>query len=290
MLLAMGAGSSIAAAGGLPAAAARRGEHGDGSGDGQGDGDGGDGGESGECPPCVDEYSGYLVPAGTADGRPQPQDVDPVETVELRVEDADVVFPEPGEGGGTTETATPAGTPTETETPTATETPAGTPTGTDGDGGAPADGFPDFIFDPVGVHVQPGDAIEFLTVNELHTVTAYHPRFHGVQQRVPDGVPGFSSPPLVDGDTWYYVFDETGVYDLQCLPHEFLGMTMRVVVSEGDDAPEAPPLPAPGEAGPSPIAATVLGAPELEPATIVEEGTVAWEDLTGVASEPPGFN
>lgn len=286
MLLALGVGSATAAAGGLSSAAARRGADDDGNGSGTDDG-GGDGGGSNQCPPCIDAYSGYLVPAQERDRRPQPENVDPVETVELRVEDADVVFPEEGEGetGGSTETATPGATPMGTETP-AQETPTGTPTGGGGDGS----GFPDFFFDPVGVAIAPGDTVEFLVVHDLHTVTAYHPRFFGQQRRVPEGTPGFTSPPVVAGDYWYYTFEEAGVYDLQCLPHEGLGMVMRVVVPEDDDdVPEAPPEPGAGEAGPSPVARTVLNAPELEPENVVDQGTVAWDDLTGVATEPPTF-
>jgi len=73
-----------------------------------------------------------------------------------------------------------------------------------------------------------------------------------------------------------------------CLPHEELGMVTRVVVGEGDgEPPEGPSAPGEEETGPSEIAQMVLDAPELEPANILEQGPVRWEDLTGVESEPP---
>ncbi|WP_225334430.1 cupredoxin domain-containing protein [Halomicrobium urmianum] len=101
------------------------------------------------------------------------------------------------------------------------------------------EGFPDFYFDPVGVRVSPGDVVAFQPQEEVHTVTAYNPRYYDLPQRIPEGAPGFSSPPITAGDTWYYQFDETGVYDLFCLPHEQFGMVVRVVVMEEDgEVPE----------------------------------------------------
>lgn len=147
--------------------------------------------------------------------------------------------------------------------------------------------FPDFPFDPVGVLAEPGDIIRFNMVNELHTVTAYHPRF-GYQQRIPDGVPGFSSPPLLPDSFWLYEFTVPGVYDILCLPHEGLGMVMRVVVTEEDGSlPEAPPLVPPEEGGPSETSAAVLETDALTPENIAAEGTVAWTDLPELGFEPP---
>ncbi|NHN48669.1 hypothetical protein G9464_13845 [Halostella sp. JP-L12] len=336
MLMALGGGAAIGLAGQGMVGAQDDGE-----------GDGGGGGPVAErCDPCIDAYSGYLLPAPmeagpgadaeTADGgnvtenqtttnqtaenqtgadnetdtNGQMQEVpfDVAQTVDLRVTDADVVFvEEEGEQpGGPMGNQTEGNQTVPNETANGNETPAGNETVDDGPGGgnetagnetagegpegplAGPGGFPDFYFDPVGVSLQSGDVVEFVTVEDFHTVTAYHPRFFGVQQRVPEGVPGFTSPPFVENDAWYYRFDEPGVYDLQCLPHETLGMVMRVVVDDGSgEAPEAPAAPGEGEMGPSEIAQTVLDAPELEPGNVLDQGTVAWEDLTGVESEPP---
>lgn len=285
MLLALGAGSSAALA--SPSAAARLQEEGDGEG-----GDGPGGGQSNrQCPPCIDPYSGYLQVEAVTGEQPLGS-IDPVTTVEVRVADADVAFPDDDgpapavPGAGTNETvndtvneSVPGGTVNET---------GGEETETAGPG-AQSQGMPDFYFDPVGVHLQPGDTVEFLNREELHTVTAFHPRF-GFQQRVPDGAAGFTSPPFIGGDSWYYRFDEPGVYDLLCLPHFSLGQVMRVVVvdEESQEIPEAAPMPGqdqPELALPE-IEANVLSAPELEPQAIVEQGSVAWTDLSDIASEP----
>lgn len=245
-----------------------------------------------ECPPCIDPYSGYLAVSESGERGP-PENFSPTVTVDLRVEDADVVFVESDDETGTADDAetTPAETVTETTpaetmaTEAATEAETTAPGEPGGEGGA----FPDFFFDPVGVRLRPGDTVEFVTRQEFHTVTAFHPRFFGWQRRVPEEVPGFTSPPFLEGDSWYYRFDEPGVYDVLCLPHEELGMVMRlVVVEEGtEEVPEAYPEPNQQETGPSPIAQTVLNAPELDPENIVEQQTVDWTELTNVESEPP---
>jgi plastocyanin len=92
----------------------------------------------------------------------------------------------------------------------------------------------DFFFEPVGLHVQPGEIVNFVGVTPEHTATAYHPQ-QGRQQRVPDGVPPFSSPVVAAGGSWMYAFLEEGVYDILCAPHEVFGMVMRVVVGDETD-------------------------------------------------------
>ena len=133
--------------------------------------------------------------------------------------------------------------------------------------------FGAFFFDPVGLHVDPGDIVNFELVSPEHTVTAYHAG-QDRQQRVPESVPPLSSPVLPTGGFWLYRFDEPGVYDLFCAPHERFGMVVRVVVGE-----ETEPV-VRGEEGrpPLPTAATVLDDPALDPETVVDEGTVSWFD------------
>lgn len=91
--------------------------------------------------------------------------------------------------------------------------------------------LPEFYFEPTGLHVSQGDVVRFNLVTPDHTVTAYHPGL-GRQRRVPEGVPPFSSPVLAGETFWLYRFDETGVYDMLCAPHEIFGMVGRVVVGE----------------------------------------------------------
>ncbi|SFC75805.1 Copper binding protein, plastocyanin/azurin family [Halobiforma haloterrestris] len=102
-----------------------------------------------------------------------------------------------------------------------------------------ADPIPDqhgplFHFDPTGLAIEAGDVVQFTLRTPDHTITAYHPG-HGFQQRVPDGVPPFSSPVVSAGGAWLYEFQQEGLYDLYCAPHHILGMTMRIVVGDLDD-------------------------------------------------------
>ena len=154
---------------------------------------------------------------------------------------------------------------------------------------------PYFYFDPVGLHVQPGDVVRFNLVTPEHGVTVYHPGF-GRQQRVPDGVPPISSPMINAGGFWLYEFTETGLYDAFCPPHEIFGMVVRVLVGDPEPVPDwedtfagpgRPPEHGEALAGflgvaewPFLAPADVLGADALDPANLAAEGSVAWSDVT----------
>lgn len=165
--------------------------------------------------------------------------------------------------------------------------------------GAP---IPEFYFRPTGLAVEPGDTVRFASVTTHHTVTAYHPGF-GNERRVPEGVPPFTSPVLVEGDYWLYTFEREGVYDVNCAPHEAFGMVARIVVGTGDatgqrtatgnetatrdrqsegtqDAATPPSDGTAAEARPPLFtAALVLGDEALTPEAIRQSGTVGWDDI-----------
>ena len=145
-----------------------------------------------------------------------------------------------------------------------------------------ASGIPEFAFEPTGLAVETGDVIRFDAASPDHTVTAYHPQ-HGRQRRVPEDVPAFSSPVLPAETYWLYRFEESGVYDVYCAPHEIFGMAMRIVVEEADAdyGEEAYPE----QRGPEFTAATVLDDDALAPQTIADEGAVAWDDLADESKE-----
>lgn len=159
---------------------------------------------------------------------------------------------------------------------------------------SPEDAHPPFFyFEPTGLHVDPGDAVKFNFATPDHTVTAYHPDL-GWQQRVPDGVPPFSSPVGSAGGFWLYRFEEPGLYDAFCAPHEILGMVVRLVVGEpeepayADDFEAVAPLRAPTSPaelqailpldGPWPFLTPtqVLGAEALDSSAITADGSVPW--------------
>lgn len=148
--------------------------------------------------------------------------------------------------------------------------------------------IPEFYFEPTGLSVEQGDTVRFSLVTPHHTVTAYHPML-GQTQRVPDGVPAFSSPVLGGGAYWLYTFEEEGVYDYHCGPHETFGHVGRIVAGSGT-GPGAESVAGPddtsggghGEAElrpPQPTAAAVLDDPALDPDCIVSRGRVSWDDI-----------
>ena len=147
-----------------------------------------------------------------------------------------------------------------------------------------------FFFDPAGIHVEPGDVLLFSAETPDHAIAAYHER-HGRQNRVPDGVGPISSPLVPVGGSWRYRFEEPGVYDCYCPPHQTFGMVMRVVVHEDGPVPE----PSIEDTGRPPIAenffpvvfggldpnlpssAEALASPALAPEQVIDDGQVGWD-------------
>lgn len=144
--------------------------------------------------------------------------------------------------------------------------------------------IPEFFFEPSGLYIKTGQTVKFSADTPHHTVTSFHP-LHGRTQRVPDHVPAFSSPLLPVGSYWLYTFQNEGVYDLFCGPHEYFGMVGRVVVGSptGPGASLVPPpfpLPPEGQLLPPLLTgALVLKDPALDPSNIVSKATVSWDDL-----------
>ena len=252
VLRTLGVGSTIAAIGGTGIASGS-------TGGGQGRSDAGRSENAAQaaadCPPCIDDLSGYASLSMELD---VPGALQPDHTVEMHLDDADVLFPDEGDAGSLPDG--PAPDPENAEEP---------------------EGFPDFYYDPVALQVSVGDVVEFPNPSPgEHTVSAIHPRFFGLQQRVPDGAAPFSSPPVLPEENWLYRFDEFGVYDLFCIPHFELGMVMRVVVTNDDDQCGIPTAPDLSEDLP-PTVRAVLGAEALEPANVITNGPIAWTDLKG---------
>ncbi len=155
--------------------------------------------------------------------------------------------------------------------------------------------IPEFFFEPTGLAVEPGDTVRFTLATPHHSVTAFHPAM-GFAPRVPDGVPPFSSPVLPVEAYWLYTFDEEGVYDFHCGPHEVFGHVGRIVAGSAT-GPGAEPVPGPGteptdDGGddgsegegpelrpPTGTAAAVLNDRSLQPECILRNGAVSWERI-----------
>lgn len=91
--------------------------------------------------------------------------------------------------------------------------------------------------------------------------------------------------------SWLYAFDEPGVYDVECAPHEHWGMAMRVVAGDDPDPDfevrDADALPEP-RAGPAGLARLTLTDPALRPENVVEREQIDWQDLEYVEAQGGG--
>ena len=88
-------------------------------------------------------------------------------------------------------------------------------------------------FDPIGVHVQPGQTVRFTVHANVHTTTAYHPKNDHHSLRIPERAVPWDSRFLVNpGSHFEVTLTVPGVYDYFCAPHEIAGMVGRIVVGQ----------------------------------------------------------
>ncbi|WP_115891493.1 plastocyanin/azurin family copper-binding protein [Haloferax sp. Atlit-48N] len=90
----------------------------------------------------------------------------------------------------------------------------------------------EYYFDPVGLHVDPGDTVEWVLESGDHSATAYA-ESNQAEQRIPADASGFDSGLLGEtGASFSYTFEVEGTYDYFCSPHKQLGMVGRVVCGD----------------------------------------------------------
>ncbi|MBL0142483.1 MAG: hypothetical protein IPP91_10405 [Betaproteobacteria bacterium] len=102
-------------------------------------------------------------------------------------------------------------------------------------------------FDPIGLHIQPGDTVRWVQVDGYHSTTAYDPRNGNHERRIPDRAQSWDSGILLaqypaKGSTFEHTFSLPGVYDYFCQPHEAAGMVGRIVVGTPGDGPGTQPF------------------------------------------------
>lgn len=97
----------------------------------------------------------------------------------------------------------------------------------------------DARFVPAVVQTQPGDVIQFVVSEGLHTVSAYHPD-NRRPLRIPNTAASFDSGLLKAGDTWFLTIEVEGVYDYFCLPHERMGHVGRILSGSVQSIPNYP--------------------------------------------------
>ncbi len=70
--------------------------------------------------------------------------------------------------------------------------------------------IPEFFFEPTGLFIEPGQTVMFRADTPDHTITSFSTAL-GRTQRVPDGVPPFTSPVMAAGTYWLYTYEKEGV-------------------------------------------------------------------------------
>jgi len=92
----------------------------------------------------------------------------------------------------------------------------------------------EYIFDPIGLHIEPGDTVRWVIVSGAHSATAYDEGNGGAsERRIPEGAEAWNSETLTEtGAEFEYTFEEEGTYDYFCVPHKTLGMVGRIVCGE----------------------------------------------------------
>jgi len=94
-------------------------------------------------------------------------------------------------------------------------------------------------FDPIGLRIEPGQAIRWLNVDpgNSHTATAYHPKYFERPQRIPEGAEPWDSGYLLPDESFFVTLRLEGVYDFYCAPHEHAGMVGRIIVGQPGRSP-----------------------------------------------------
>lgn len=87
-------------------------------------------------------------------------------------------------------------------------------------------------FSPHIVWIEPGGTVTWTNESGAHTTTAYHPDVDK-PLRIPENASPWDSGMFSEpGKTFERSFEEEGVYDYFCTPHEYRAMVGRVIVGE----------------------------------------------------------
>ena len=129
-----------------------------------------------------------------------------------------------------------------------------------------------WYFDPVGLYVEPGQTVRWVSATWGTSVTAYHPDNDNRELRIPEGAQPFDSGLLdEDANTFEWTFDVPGTYDYFSRDHEPIGAVGRIVVGQSG-GPAEKPLGYGGREGWAPIYPRVRQVLELVTSkAIVEE-------------------
>lgn len=94
-------------------------------------------------------------------------------------------------------------------------------------------------YNPYGLLIRRGQTVQWINKDpgNVHSATAYHPDIYARARRIPQKATAWDSGLLLPDESFTVTFEEEGVYDFYCLPHEHAGMVGRIIVEkpEGTD-------------------------------------------------------
>jgi plastocyanin len=97
----------------------------------------------------------------------------------------------------------------------------------------------ELVFIKDRLRIAAGSTVTWILQSTGHTATAFHPDTNNrVPLRIPEGAEPFDSPLIFErGETYEWTFEQEGVYNYYCRPHEGSGMVGIVVVGNPIDGP-----------------------------------------------------
>ena len=98
-------------------------------------------------------------------------------------------------------------------------------------------------YDPVGLHIKPGQTIRWINDMDVHSAAAYHPKNAKHSLRIPEqATPWDSGLMTTKGQRYDVTLTVEGVYDYFCLPHENDAMVGRIIVGKPGNGPGTLPF------------------------------------------------
>nr|WP_256486899.1 plastocyanin/azurin family copper-binding protein [Haladaptatus sp. AB618] len=102
----------------------------------------------------------------------------------------------------------------------------------------------EYVFDPIGLYVEPGDTVKWVIDSGKHSTTSYSKGNPSANNTlIPKGAKSWDSGTIGSGKSFSYTFEKKGTYDYYCIPHKTLGMVGRIVCGEPGGPAEKSEIP-----------------------------------------------
>ncbi len=97
-----------------------------------------------------------------------------------------------------------------------------------------------YYFNPLGLHIAPGETVQWSSRSEGFSVSAYHPDNDNHELRIPEDAEPFDTGIMPVRSTLEWTFEVEGTYDYYSQRQEVIGMVGRIVVGRPGGPGEEP--------------------------------------------------